>query len=129
MEKENQNTFGITAADVINSDEWKQTAESVLCPIRKSIDNAQKNLKAGERLRRTEAIKLNEFGLLELQPFTDAYACIVAHTEIPLPSSLRKAIKEQGDNIFLVAYNKIVATMKTHGKDERKQDHDPYIEE
>lgn len=129
METENQNTFGITAADVINSDEWKQTAESVLCHVRRSIDNAKEHLKFGKRLRRTEVIKLNELGLLELQPFTDAYACIVAHTDIPLPSSLRKAIKEQGDNIFLVTYNKIVAAIKTHGKYERKQDHDPYIKE
>lgn len=104
MEKENKNTTGLTAADVLKSEEWKNMAESRLAPIRKKISEAQKTLKAGERLRRTEAIRLNELGLLEVSTFTDAYACIVAHTDIPLPSSLRKAIKDEGDLIFVATY-------------------------
>lgn len=101
---ENQNKAGITAADVIRSDNFKQLTESHLAPIRKKIEEAQKTLKAGERLYRTPAIRLNELGLLKTEAFTDAYACIVAKTPIPLSATLRNAIKEDGDYIFVQAY-------------------------
>lgn len=97
----------ITAADVLNSPEWKNLAESCLAPVRHKIEEFKRTLKQGERIRRTPTVRLYEQGLLEQEAFTAAYACIVAHTHIDLPSTLRATIKEQGDNIFVQTYQKL----------------------
>lgn len=110
----------ITAADVLNSAEFKKLAESQLAPIRNKIESFKKTLKTGERIRRTPVVRLHEQGLLEQEAFTAAYACIVAHTPIDLPSTLRTAIKEQGDAIFVTAYQKLKAASEQPEKPKKK---------
>lgn len=113
MEKENQNKAGITAADVIKSDAFKSMIEQHLATIREKIEEVQKTLiKAGERLRRTPYIRLNELGLLKVDAFIDAYTCIVAKEHVNLPSVLRNAIKVDGDYVFVNAYAKLIAQDK-----------------
>ena len=129
----------ITAADVLNSSVWKNTAESHLAPLRNKIKSAQDSCKKGERLRRTPLIRLNEMSYLSQETFTAAYACVVAKTPIDLPSALRQAVQQIGDPIFAEAYQKMasapaepvkrVKATKRPKDTERKTDHDPYIEE
>lgn len=118
MEKQNRNTKGLTAADVINSDVFKRHCEAHLTPIRNRIKEATDSLKAGERLKSTVAIRLNKLGLLETEAFTNAYACIVAKTPIPLPATLRNAIKEDGDIIFVTSYAELSKPDEKEQKDE-----------
>ncbi|MBO5823385.1 MAG: hypothetical protein J6Q93_00320 [Prevotella sp.] len=118
MEKQDRNTKGLTAADVINSDVFKRHCEEHLTLIRDRIKEAIYTLKAGERLKSTTATRLNKLGLLETEAFTNAYACIVAKTPIPLPATLRNAIKEYGDIIFVASYTELSKPDRKEQKDE-----------
>ena len=54
----------------------------------------------------------------EAEAFTDAYICIMAKTPVDLTSTLRNAIKDEGDNIFAKAYLKLHEA--ENGKEEKQ---------
>lgn len=99
-----ENKAKITAKQVIESKAFSDGVNRRMSVITTKIKEAKDSCKTGERLIRTPAIRLYEMGLLEPEAFTDAYICILAKTPVDLPSSLRSAIKDEGDNIFAKAY-------------------------
>lgn len=113
-----ENKTEITAKQVIESKAFADEVNRRMNVITTKIKNAKDGCKTGERLRRTPAIRLYEMGLLEPEAFTDAYICIMAKTPVDLPSSLRSAIKDEGDNIFAKAYLELYEA--ENGKEEKQ---------
>lgn len=102
----------ITVADVIKSDEFKEIAKEHLSAIRQNIKDTEAKCGRGERLKSTPAVRLNKLGLLTPDNFISTYACILAKQHIDLPSTLRKAVKDEGDMYFNLAYVKLVKNCK-----------------
>lgn len=113
-----ENKTEITAKQVIESKAFSDEVNRRMSAITTKIKNAKDGCKTGERLRRTPAIMLYEMGLLEPEAFTDAYICIMAKTPVDLPSVLRKAIRDEGDNIFAKAYLELYEA--ENGKEEKQ---------
>ena len=106
----------LTVADVIESEEFKTIVSSELKKIVDKIEEAKSELKLGERLVRTVGVRLYELKMLETDNFINAYASILGKQHVDLPSALRQAIKNDGDNMLGLAYYKL-----THKADSDKQ--------
>lgn len=106
----------LTVADVIESEEFKTIVSNELKKIVDKIENAKSELKQDERLVRTIGVRLYELKMLETDNFINAYACILGKQHVDLPSALRQAIKNDGDNMLGLAYYKLTHKPNDDGR-------------
>lgn len=92
----------LTVLDVLKSDNFEQHLTKQLNTIKCNIENARSkcDIKKGERLKSNPILRLEKLGLLELQPFADAYLSIIDKVHVDLPSTLRQTIKDIGNDAF-----------------------------
>lgn len=92
----------LTVLDVLKSDNFEQHLTRQLNMIKNNIEQARSKCdkKKGERLKSNPILRLEKLGLLELQPFADAYLSIIDKVHVDLPSTLRQTIKDIGNDAF-----------------------------
>lgn len=108
MEKTNENEVRLTVLDVLKSNNFENHLSKSLNSIKIAIREAENKCGKGQRLKSSPILRLYKEGLLELQPFADKYFAMLNGEKVDLPSSLRTAIKDIGNDAFNKAASELI---------------------